>query len=1051
MLVIAANVWGQAWRGENLSSCELIRALTPCIHLFHRSWQDTKDWHDWHYISSMASEYFEFILNVSNAHGNETRDELVNFIEGLWSDEKTGRYWPADRRRRIALSHFKLSNDKNVLVRRLEGINTGLSAWDSTYDHVNEYEQQIDSWIKAGELERAKPILRDMMLSSFGIDSEKDHQFGYWLNWIDKVNMADPMGAVKRLQPFIGAQAVLHAAHRSDDAGKLLECLALTSPDFALSARKWLLDNDGSDFIESIEGVLRGVLRRTNTLNPAVVITATHLVVPFQRAFCDELVELIRDLSEQLDVQHAKKLLTPLVTSLQTKAYPSIRYQWLEILKPCLEKVGIEVEIKPTREETDNPKRGFHLRSGEILSEDEICRTSTSYISFMSLLDEVVKADYLNWETILAPFIGTMMLEQIGCLDKKLSKFDKSYKYQTVLGRRLFELGAVTEAQRIFNEVISDSSPSGWSKSYDGGTRLQAFSYLIKIDPEAARKRAFDLLVRDYLSESRYPQEFVRSLGDIVPLLYAEPPLLNIWSEFAEHIGQLNEMRLVKNQPLPAEIDTESDVNATVIKLIFEELKSPIFAVHCESRRALCELVLDGQFDELLQPLFSAGLHGDEDMQSEILAVLETVADLRPEYVTKFSSELSPIYQSPSVIITHMAFTAADKAGIEIENVEKPEEKLSPIYLMELPQFRMSDKSLYYENPPPGHIYPDTTDPLEMVRPYQPAFRKLSKASGIPLENLVTRASMLMRSLAPESSWNKDAEQKIMDWLEDVSFKLPYRRLRVGIAHRALSHVVCELLGASVIDDNAVGIVLEWLVIHDAGLSMLSPEPCPLWIPKPDKEDMGDYPRTDWVDCSSDSLPLILDRLEDGRLVLAEWSRFVKQDWGQPEEVRCSMLTPPDWPEPDAKEVFFLGKASWRANHYPDLYDFRDVNDFPFPVFRAWGWFTDGDWFALNPSLGFFMGWQPDQEGLFRWIDKFGEVMVESIWWQDGCLHYGEPYGYGELCSEGWVVLASEKAAKQMHKRIPWLMRMGKVSRRTKKRDEETDQNVAFVKSPIWT
>lgn len=1049
MIVIAANVWGQAWRGGIMSPSELIRALTPCIHLFHRSWQDTKNWHDWHYISSMASEYFEFLLNVSNTHGNETRDALISYIEGLWNDEKLRRYWPKDRRRRIVLEHFHLSNDKDALIRRLNEINTDLDFWDSAYDHVSEYEQQIDSWVIAGELERAKPILQKMMLSSFGIDSEKDHQFGYWLNWLDKVNMADPLGADKRLQPFIGAQAVLHAAHRSDDAGKLLECSALISPNHALSVRNWLLGNDGSDFVESIEGVLRGILRRTGRLNSAVVIVVTHFIAPFQRSFSNELAELVRDSIECLDIEYAKKLLAPLVDSLQSKAYPSIRDQWLEILKPRLEQIGTIAEIAPVKEESENPKRGFHLRSGDILSENEICRTVTTYISFMNLLEEVVKTDYVNWEPIFAPFIGTMTLEQTICLNKKLSNFERSYKYQAVVGRRLYELGAVAEAQKIFNEVISDSSPSGWSKSYDGGTRLQAFSYLIKIDTETGRNRAFDLLVQDYLSESRYPQEFVNSLDDIIPLLYAEPPLKNIWSEFSEHIGQLNEMRLANKQPIPEEYISGKDSDAAVIELVFEELKSPIFAVRCESRRALCKLILVGQFDEILLSLISAGLNGNEEQQSEVLAVLETVVKNRPSFVVNFTSEISQLFQSPSAIIMHMAFSIADIAGLEIEYAEMPEEKLSPIYSMELPPFRMADKSLYYDNPPPGHIYPDTTDPLEMIRPYQPAFKKLSKASGVPLENLVTRASMLMRSLAPESSWNKDAEKKIMDWLDDVSFKLPYNRLRVGIAHRALSHVVRELLGASVIDDHDIDIVLEWLVIHDAGLSMLAPVPRPSWISKPEKEEMGEYPRKDWADCSRESLPLLLDRLDDGRLVLAEWSRFVKQDWGQPEEVRCSMLAPSSWPEPEVNDSFFLGKASWRANHYPNLYDLRNPNEFPFPAFRAWGWFTDGDWFAMNPSLGFFMDWYPDQNGLFRWIDKSGEVMVESLWWQDGCLHYGEPYGYCELCSEGWVVLASEKAAKQMCARIPWLTRIGKISRQ-KKREEMTDKNITVVKKPVW-
>lgn len=1049
MVVIAANVWGEAWRNEKMSPDELIRALSPAILLFHRPWQDTKDWYDWHSITSMASQYFDFLLNVADAHGSLARNRLASHIEALWKNEQTSRYWPVERRRRIALKYFELCGDRDGLVRRLTEINIDPSASDTTYDHINEYQQQIYSWLKAGELEQARRLLPKMVKSSFGIDSEKDHQFEEWVKWADRVNSVDPAGMAERMVPFVGTQAILYASNRSDAGEKILELVTKISSNDGLVARKWLLENNGIDFIESLEGVLCGILLKKDLPLSIAIITVSNLIIPFQKSFCEDLATHIRKACRDLEAEEIKHLLSPLVKALP-KAYPSVRAQWIKALTPCL-MIGKPVESFPSQEEEPGSiKRGLYLLSGEFLSENEARYRAASFNDLNNLLGEVEKSEYVNWEHVLTPLADKLTIDQIHVLDEKLAVIEKGHNYRVVFGRRLFDLGSFAEAKDIINQVISESSPSGWNRWYDGGTRLKAVSYLVEMDEIEGRTLAFDLLVRDYLSESRYPDAMIYSLDEIIPLLYVDPPVLDIWGELQEHIGQLNDFRLSTNLPTLLGGVKKVDSHGVLINLIFQELMSPVFAVRCGARRALANIIIEGSSDDILVLLFSESLAAEDAYQAEILAVLEIISRQRPGFVSRLSTELSGLFLSPCMIAREMAYNIAQIAALGIDEIDMAKEDLSPIYSMKLSPFKMPEQSLYYEDPPPGHIYPDTSDPLEMVRPYQEAFKKLSKVSGIDFENLVTRGSLLMRTIEPEDKWNKLAEKKVSDWLKEIRFTIPYHRLRVAVAQRALSYVVRELIDAAVIEDYDVDDVLEWLIVHDPGLSSLLPEPRPEWILKPSSDQMGDYPRKDWDICSHENLSMVLDRLSDGRLVLGEWSRFVKQDWGQPEEVRCSMLVPSSWPAPDANEVFFLGRASWRAIDYPNLYDFPGPSKFPFLVFKAWGWFTNGDWFALNPSLGYSMGWEVASDGLFRWIDRRGETMVETLWWQDGCLHYYEPHHHNEVCAEGWLVLASEKAASELEKRIPWLVRMSKVSRLGKRSERESDCNIAVSTQQVW-
>jgi len=62
-----------------------------------------------------------------------------------------------------------------------------------------------------------------------------------------------------------------------------------------------------------------------------------------------------------------------------------------------------------------------------------------------------------------------------------------------------------------------------------------------------------------------------------------------------------------------------------------------------------------------------------------------------------------------------------------------------------------------------------------------------------------------------------------------------------------------------------------------------------------------------------------------------------------------------------------------------------EVNAIPKPLIlnhTACGYDSHGtDWLALNPDIGYLIGWKLANDGLFRWVDNEEHVMVESIWW----------------------------------------------------------------------
>lgn len=85
-------------------------------------------------------------------------------------------------------------------------------------------------------------------------------------------------------------------------------------------------------------------------------------------------------------------------------------------------------------------------------------------------------------------------------------------------------------------------------------------------------------------------------------------------------------------------------------------------------------------------------------------------------------------------------------------------------------------------------------------------------------------------------------------------------------------------------------------------------------------------------------------------------------------------------------------------------------------IFKPFG--MKSQWLAINPRLAKFLGWQPNKSKYFAWEDKNGNLMAESIYWQNGNTYVQPPTD--DCCvGQGWFVIVSPKALMQIKEIIP--------------------------------
>jgi hypothetical protein len=126
------------------------------------------------------------------------------------------------------------------------------------------------------------------------------------------------------------------------------------------------------------------------------------------------------------------------------------------------------------------------------------------------------------------------------------------------------------------------------------------------------------------------------------------------------------------------------------------------------------------------------------------------------------------------------------------------------------------------------------------------------------------------------------------------------------------------------------------------------------------------------------------------------------------------------------RSYHMLGENDDLADELGDalVFNFTEPGDDPWSSLGA----------ALNPLLARQLGWRPS-EGLLAWEDGDGRRMCWSIWWRDGHRDHRPP-SFDDLVGEGWIVVATPEALRQLQDRFGPLERFVQVTRYASYRHE---------------
>lgn len=1015
-LVQLAKVSADAERGKFYKVLEIRQYLHHPLRLYQRTVKKRRRWHSWYRVEGLRKDIDRLLVDVVHEHGPDAVEALRAEMERLWNDKGTAWVWATDARRNVVMALFDAGVPEEWAKKQLEDIGQTMLANQDVSGKVDQCEAQAKAWRVLDNDDAAIAELKRLVSVSFGVGYRKDYQMDEWVAWLEKVLSLELAKVPERIALF--AAAIAATEETTEGRGTrtaalaLIKCCVPVSPRRAVALIHWFETYGCIDHASAVATVLQTAAEKKLCRASTLEAVYTHFLLTFSTNSHSELAQLVlSSVAGSLKPVELAAVCRRLVNAVKTRALPTMGPVILgalaeraQELKLSLAACGLEV-VPPRPTPEGEYKVTLKLKDGTTLSEEAVGARAATVDGFIALLAQHNES-YYRWGRVLDSLLPKLSHAEATKLVQKLPTDFKESLALSQISRRLSELGDRNAAWQVGELALESSSSYGWSRQSDGGTRLDALAALVAANPTRGRVRAVKELTENLSSDSGSPFDIARHLIDIAPLLDANVKLEGLYPLVEEYVSQLAAPLLLLDGARaafgpPVDDDTVERAVCDLLTLHMGDLV-PLLAQG--AMKSMCELLLNGSAPA--ERAVKVMLTGTVQLRTAAVALLEVVGTAKIEAVKVFSGLLRGLILSRNLWVSATADWLCREMELDGLPV-RPYAPLPGIYSLVL---RPSpDKMPIVE---PDEPLPESQEPRDHVRPLDFQLGIIAKMAGLPEENLFTAAASEMKRISEPAELTVESEKAYRSYLEGAGLKLPFRRRRGAIAREAVQRIASDLFDARRISDENMPMLLQLLSFTDPVLALVDPSERPVGV-KP-IEGLGPYGGQvkEWTSQVPASLSAHLRRIAD-RVVLAETTKLKGLEWATPTETRVSLIGERSIGTLDDGQPFER-VFDVRVDEYSES---RPLNDDGTHVIVKNQWLgadTDGvEWLALNPNIAEKLGWTLAPEGLFRWVDKAGNTMVETIWWKDGCVEL-PPYERDNEVGEGFLILASHGAAAEI-------------------------------------
>lgn len=1008
MLCITTQILAEGILQTSMSG-DIIKRVFPIVRFYYKEISHRNNY--WYKLTQAKGQYFDFLISAVSELGSEKLELLGDYLFDEFQDSP--RYWSTSIQRKIIKSLLNNGFDAEKAIIQLRSLEHSMLDDHDIDGRITECLAHSKVWFILGELEETEKWLKQAIKESIGVGYRKDYQFSTWIEWLRKINHKDPSGASERIKWFLS-----HLNHiKATTEGRAYwnaseELLAVTfehNLNDGLEQAIWQLENDLIDFKDTIILFIKHFIQRTKSEEEfkSIVQLYINLYLPHAESADSSLLRSILEKGQEILkdgflIEYAQVI----ISAIEIKAYEETRHYLLSEIDDFYKSKGLKagdyyssfnIPSKNERDRSSSSSNTLVLKTDhERINESEVLERVTNFDDFKKIIQEEDQANsFFNWSKVIekiTPLLSSSQIEEV----TKLARIGrKESDFYAKLSEAALTLGNTELATSLANKSIELSSESGWVKYYDGGTRINAFSALKRINPEISSNKAFEVFAHDIVS-SNYPSSYIEHLEDIIPLLTEHYVEEELWPEIYGYLQRLmSNSKPVENLPILPSLDRP--IMETLVDYLVYLSENPVSIVKEQSLLLLAKYINQDD-DYALAQLLNGGL----DDYSCMDVIMKLSAFDSPK-IHSLKSKINSLALSNDYQLRKNAIDILSSIGEEIPTPKIIQ--LPKVYSLHIPE---NGKPDFKKKIDPYFPEVDINDPRDLIRPFEFLIKILSEESGIDESNLIYRAYSIMKEIGREEEWTVEYEKKLRNHLEEIYLKYSYPRPRVVAARRAIMHVANELIDSGTIDDRRIQ---NLLISHDYAVQFFTEIAKPQFIQTIKERDFGGV-GNDWLDRIGESERLnesLLDYNETFKII-AEYNRIVNLDWGAPTEEYMYQIAVNE--DLDKEDNYIFGSVFHQlSSNYHELrgggHFIIVIRDHRFNQFDL-----KSNWIAVNPVLARYLGWEPEPMKLFAWKNSQGELMAESIYWSNGNIQM-TPRKDGEV-GEGWFVTVSKDGLQQI-------------------------------------
>lgn len=1041
-LVQIARIWADAWRGQSTNGFEIRQLIHQPLRIYDHDHRDTNSWRNWHMVQGLRKDLHECLAHAVSLHGANAIETLQNEISSL-IEADDGWTWTVDARRDIAVTLFRNGASKEWADKQLYSLTEAMFEGQDAAGRVEQCEQQAKAWLALGERANALTQLERLVNVSFSVGYRKDYQMDSWVEWFRAFSERSPQEAATKLPLY--ASAVVNLQENVESRAMCRAALSLLSAALKLSPRKamrllgFFEEHGCISYVDAVEEILLAGLRLKGCHASLIDVTFREYLLVFSSIGHGELCgELLKACVTGKNVHEDEAYCAKLVEAIKVKMCPDVRAGSLEKIRLVTAELGLGIDacdlttIPEKKKVNDSQSSVIELSDGTQIEEGEFEEKTSTFDGLLSLLKRRGKESY-RWRSAIERHLPKLDLASARKLAALIrSDFDEPVTLSK-FSLRLKELGDGQAAKDFAKEAFDRSHSYGWVTWGDGGSRIWALRAIVAADPNS-RDFVLTTFVDDISSEKSYPREVIQNLLEIVSLFPGTENLEKLYPLIENYVLTISEPNAHRSEAESALEGQSSDdsFETALCDLLSAQIGGYVSLLTQAAKKTLTQMIAfesKAAVKCVRQMLGEAGR-----VQADAVALLEGLSEHSPGLLSIFAEDLEPLRLSPNLWVAMTASKLSVLCGRAA--VDRPCRPLPVTYSLTLPPTDESATGSVEVDAP----LPEANSDRELLRSYDDNLSILADFAEIDNESVWARAAAIVRSTAPAADLSPDTERDLRQRLQDLDLRLPYRRIRGTYAREAMRVVAGELYDAKSIAAENLFEVMRVIRSDDPSIAMRSPSPRPKQIEPATTPEYSAEKRAEWLKALHGHA-LRHVRTIDSLHVLGEYTELRARGGHSSKEVRVSTVHGPAKSPPRISDSFskLLGTfiadelETWLVRPSPSIIVQNSVLG------------ADGigtEWLSLDPRIAATLGWVLEQNEYLKWVDSDGKLMIQTIWWRDGLL---EQYSTRSECqvAEGWLVVASSEAVRQIRGLIPGLVQSFLTQRSHSEGSEERQGPVA--------